>query len=295
MPLSLIIVTGSDADFFELAAGCIRSIRDKPEGSTIPIGFYDLGCTTHQLDWLRQNVNLIRRPGWEFSFPGRDQAPSHLAGPLGRPYLTKYFPGFDLYLWLDADTWVQSWLAIELLIRGACRRQGMAIVPELDRGSRLQYGKLPAVWDVTRGWYAAAGVNAQWSNRLSSYPMLNVGAFALCSSAPHWDAWRERLTNFAQLGATLMTDQLALNYVTYAEGLMSRTELLPAWCNWTCHFGVPSWCAEQRCFVEPYLPHTPIGIVHLTGQKHRTVTVPATDGSQLEVTMRYPGGPTGNQ
>ncbi|MGH6976466.1 MAG: hypothetical protein ACREED_05505 [Stellaceae bacterium] len=40
------------------------------------------------------------------SFPRLDRA--------AFPFLRRYFPGYDVYLWLDGDTWVQDAEAIEL-------------------------------------------------------------------------------------------------------------------------------------------------------------------------------------
>jgi hypothetical protein len=63
---------------------------------------------------------------------------------------------------------VQDWRGVELLVEGARRRCGLAIVPEVDRGSRIQYGRLPKYWGKTRGWYSAA-FGAEAGERFCSY------------------------------------------------------------------------------------------------------------------------------
>ena len=152
-----LLITGGDARFFYLAQGCIQSVRDKSEAANVHIAFLDLGCTTDQLSWLNTNVNVVRRVDWEFTYPTRDRTPPHLriqhAATVSAP---EYFPGYEVYLWIDADTWVQEWAAIRLFIEGARRRRGLAIVPELDRGSQLQYGGLPQHWQQIETWYSAA-------------------------------------------------------------------------------------------------------------------------------------------
>ena len=40
-----IIVSGADSGYFELLAGTVRSIRDKPEGSGMALGVLDVGLT----------------------------------------------------------------------------------------------------------------------------------------------------------------------------------------------------------------------------------------------------------
>ena len=40
-----IIVSGADSGYFELLAGTVRSIRDKPEGAGFALGVLDAGLT----------------------------------------------------------------------------------------------------------------------------------------------------------------------------------------------------------------------------------------------------------
>jgi predicted O-methyltransferase YrrM len=290
MAHSCILVTGADARYFAMAAGTIASIRARAPGHAI-IGFFDLGCTPEQRQWLASCVDCICYPEWEFEFPGRHEAPEYIKGLLARPFLRKYFPGYDLYLWIDADAWVQDWRAVELFFHGAVRR-GIALVAEIDRGSRLQYGGLPGFWRYAYECYEAA-FGSEAAERYHNYPNLNAGVFALHKDAPHWQAWADHLRMGLQRSATIMTDQTALNLSIYAGGLFDRVEVLPAWCNWTCHFGLPSWDRTTQRLVEPYLPHTPIGILHLTSRhKPARARVPTTDGDVAEVSLLYDGTPT---
>ncbi|HAJ59827.1 MAG TPA: macrocin O-methyltransferase, partial [Cyanobacteria bacterium UBA8543] len=102
---SFIIITAANAQFFELVQGTILSIRQKPQGQDTIIGFFDLGCTPEQLQWLQGQVNVIKQADWEFNFPLQNEAPEYLKGLLARPFLRQYFPNFDIYLWIDADAW----------------------------------------------------------------------------------------------------------------------------------------------------------------------------------------------
>src|SRR5262249_49941592 len=115
----VLLVTGSDAAFFPMVRGTIRSVRDKPQGQQVVVAFFDRGCTSEQRRWLREQVDEVREPGWDFEFPNRIGLPGYVRAQLARPFLPKYFPGYDLYFWLDADAWVQDWSAVELLVQGA--------------------------------------------------------------------------------------------------------------------------------------------------------------------------------
>ncbi|WP_373537653.1 TylF/MycF/NovP-related O-methyltransferase [Microcoleus sp.] len=283
--MQIIIITAADANYFELVRGAILSVREKPEGANVAIGFFDLGCTPEQLQWLETQVNIIQKPDWDFDFPGKNEAPHYLKGLLARPFLRRYFPDFDIYLWIDADAWVQDWQAVELLVKGATKR-GLAVVPELDRGYYLAYGKLPWYWEfVSRDYQAAFG--EEIAQQLHTYPTINAGVFALQKDAPHWELWAEYLGEGLQRHVSLMTDQIALNRLVYGTQMFEETEMLPAGCNWSCNFGLPVWDTQRACFVEPYLPHGAIGILHITGHKHDLVTLATTDGSQIEISLRY--------
>ncbi|MCC3529185.1 MAG: class I SAM-dependent methyltransferase [Microcoleus sp. PH2017_21_RUC_O_A] len=283
--MQIITITAADANYFELVRGTILSVREKPEGANVAIGFFDLGCTPEQLQWLETQVNIIQKPDWEFNFPGKNEAPHYLKGLLARPFLRRYFPKFDIYLWIDADAWVQDWQAVELFVKGAAKR-GLAVVPELDRGYYLAYGKLPWYWEfVYRDYQAAFGEEV--AKQLHSYPTINAGIFALHKDAPHWELWAQYLDEGLQWHVSLMTDQIALNRLVYGTEMFDRTEMLPAGCNWSCNFGLPVWDKQQACFVEPYLPHGAIGILHITGHKHDLVKIATTDGNQIEISLRY--------
>ncbi len=285
--MSFVIITAADAHYFELVQGAIRSVREKPQGQTVAIGFVDLGCTDEQLQWLQQTVTFIQRVDWEFEFPGQNTAPEHLKGLLVRPFLPKYFPGFEQYLWLDADAWVQDWTAIELYIQGAARR-GLAVVPELERSSPREYGMLPKFWEWAAYKYQLA-YGEDIGRELCSYPMLNAGVFALRHDAPHWQVWADCLKQGLQQ-STALIDHLALNLAVYGYGLFEQTEILPSWCNWTCHYcGLPAWNSETAQFVEPYLPHTPIGILHLTDRKLERAVLKTTTNDRVAVSLRYGG------
>jgi predicted O-methyltransferase YrrM len=283
--MQIIIITAADANYFELVRGTILSVREKPEGENVAIGFFDLGCTPEQLQWLKTQVNIIQKPDWDFDFPGKNEAPHYLKGLLARPFLRRYFPNFDIYLWIDADAWVQDWQAVKLLVKGAAKR-GLAVVPELDRGYYLAYGKLPWYWQfVYRDYQAAFGEEV--AQQLHSYPTINAGIFALQKDAPHWEIWAEYLEQGLQRHVSLMTDQIALNRLVYGTEMFDKTEMLPARCNWSCNFGLPVWDKHQACFVEPYLPQEAIGILHITGHKHDLVKLATTDGNQIEISLRY--------
>ena len=255
-----IIVSGADSGYFELLQGCVRSIRDKPEGAKIALGVLDVGLSAAERSWLDRQGAVVVAPGWDLDFPERDSSPRHLQAQYGRPFLPRHFPGHDLYLWIDADAWVQDWGAVELILRAAAEGK-LAIVPEMDRSYRSFFHAREEFHGVIGEGYRAAFDEAA-AMRLGKLPLLNSGVFALSAHAPHWRAWAETLKTALQRSRNALIDQSTLNHVVYEQNLPAH--FLPAWCNWICHHAAPVRDEGQRFLTEPNLPHRNLGIVHLT-------------------------------
>ncbi len=117
---------------------------------------------------------------------------------------------------------------------------------------------------------------------------------AAADSSPYfraflWAAWAEvfQIATDASQGK-VVNDQTALNYARYRRGL--SVHLLPAACNWPCHRAWPAWDPQRRLFCEPYLPHTPLSMLHLTGRtKINLFGVYCLDGQRRRLSFRYPG------
>ena len=255
-----IIVSGADSGYFELLRGCIRSIRDKPEGASVALGVLDVGLSETERRWLEAQGAVVVAPGWDLDFPGRDSTPRYRRAQYGRPFLPRHFPGHDLYLWIDADAWVQDWTAIDLLLRAA-GEGNLAIVPEMDRSYRNFFHAFEEFHDVIGEGYRAI-FDEPAATRLGRRPLLNNGVFALASEAPHWQAWAETLRRALRQSRNALVDQTTLNHVVYEQNLPAH--FLPAWCNWICHHAAPVRDATQAFLTEPNLPHHKLGIVHLT-------------------------------
>ena len=168
-------------------------------------------------------------------------------------------------MWIDADTWVQDWDAIELY-RAKAPSRGLAVVPEVARQQSSLGRREEIVQGVSRDWYGSH-FGPVIGRQLAGFPMLNTGVFALRADAPHWEPWLKCMREALKVSCSNLADQLAMNMVVYQRGMLEHTELLPAWCNWTCHDGLPAWDSQRRLLVEPYLPHTPIGVLHISGEK----------------------------
>lgn len=281
---ALVIASAADAAYFPLLQEMVLSVRALRSG--VAIGILDLGMTAEQCAWLIDRAARLVPPEWDVDFPGRDRAPEAFKAQVARPFLPRHFPGHEMYLWIDADAWLQDWRAIELLC-AAAGRDRLAIVPEIDRAYKRHY-KRPKLFGRTLAWKnyrEAFGWRA--ADRLGRNPMVNCGVFALHREAPHWRAWARLLAQVLQRTRFFYAEQTALNYAIFAERL--AVDFLPAYCNWLAGDAAPVFDARRGLFVEPYAPHEVIGIMHLAGpeQKTQRFRLNRLDGGTVETMLRY--------
>jgi hypothetical protein len=291
------IITAANDGYFALLSDLVESWIDCGLAERIDLCVYDVGLTGEQKEWLREKgVAKIEEPGWDFDFPGMNEIPGHYRAMSARPYIPKYFPGYQTYIWVDADAWIQDAGIIDLYARVA-EDGKLAIVPEIDRCYRTMY-KRPSHWTKLNGSYAwSYGV---WAGiKLGKNPQLNVGAFALSADAPHWAAWQERhktaLTkprlfkkNGLHNGFFFLSEQTAMNYVVYK--MKYPVGFLPAYANWICGFQTPAYDKIRQVFTESQPPHQKLGIVHLVGKyedKVRQLDIPLTSGSTVSGALTY--------
>lgn len=280
----LLIVSGADQNYFALLRDTVQSVLAQCRDAAL--GILDLGLSDEQRRWLQPRVRHLVRPGWDFDFPQRERMPESFKALLCRPFLPRHFPGYDTYMWIDADAWVQDWRAVELYCAAAAEG-ALAITPEIDRAYKRHY-KRPKLFGFTYAWkYYREAFGWRVADRLGRNPIVNSGVFALAHEAPHWEAWARVLGRALQRTRFFYVELIALNYVIFAERLPA--EFLPAYCNWMPGDAAPAFDARRGLFVEPYMPHEPIGIMHLAGpeQKNHTFRLKRRDGGTIETSLRY--------
>jgi hypothetical protein len=98
---------------------------------------------------------------------------------------------------------------------------------------------------------------------LMQSPILNSGAFAARRNNPTWDSWATLCQKAMARGPTKHSEQVALNVALYSRGDKPFYPL-PASCNWICVLACPLWNKQTHQLVEPFLPHEPLGLLHIT-------------------------------
>ena len=124
----VVIMTGGDAKFFPFIEECLRSIFQLGLHRKADIGILDLGLLPDQIQALTAMGCKVAKPEWTLPIPVERRIP-HELGLVARTALRDYFPGYEVYLWFDADAWAQTTEFFDEFVAGA-RATGTAIVRE---------------------------------------------------------------------------------------------------------------------------------------------------------------------
>lgn len=233
---------------------------------------------------VREQVTHFAVPGWDLPFhqSHRSERP-HLRAMSARPFLPQYFSGYDCYLWLDADTWVQKKFAIEGLF-AAAQGGAMGIVPQIHPS--YVHHSAAANWRrrILKNYFGDEGLALMEANTY-----YNSGAFSLLANAPHWAAWTDHFRAALRFNPEARSDQNVLNFALWKEQL--PTHPLPALCNWCCHLALPSISLEAGELCEPHGSNQPLGIVHLTANTKDWHCMLEGNGKKFQVNLRFKGMP----
>ena len=268
---STIIVTGANDRYEASVASLLASIRRS--GFECDFGIIDAGLSASFIDQATAH-------GWHIR-------PVELNGPLGeaaqhipqgwkaallKPHIRDLFPGYETYIFLDADTWVQHRFALDYLKTYSSGGR-LAVVSQRSRFHD---------WDATRGNgvefnFAGQPLRANWytmfsrksklpksdKRLLASQPILNAGVFALQADAALWDEWQGAVieaANALPVGRQYAADQVGLGLAVYRTG--AALSLLPETCNW---MSVWRFDEDRGLFTQTQPPFDPVGIIHLAG------------------------------
>ncbi len=282
------VVTASDSRFMPFLRGMLASLA----GQTVQaahIACFDIGLNAADRAWLAKRGVQVAKPGAHLGVDAAAVRPALLSF-LARPFLPSYFPGFDVYVWIDSDVWLQDGAVLETYVGGALA-QGIAVTHERTGAYRFQAWLL--AWT---GKHLLRGYGVTDTAWLLTHRQVNAGFFALSATAPHWDAWAQRYrAALRRTGDLVPHDQFALNHALYG-GLLDRRRLpaclLPPRFNWICDRGVPMWSDAAQAFCEPRTPYAVIGALHLAGPAKRQVyAIRRTGGGRFSTCLVHGASP----
>jgi hypothetical protein len=303
MDKKITIASASSAEYFHFIEGMFLSVREKPQSKNIHMSLFDLGMTTEQLAWLEDHVDNIVKPDWEYGLTASDGLREPFKAVLAKPLLRKYFPGYDIYLHLDADAWVQDWSAVETYIAGA-ETSALAITPEIDRAYSANYTAGKEFHTFIVELYAGTWGH-DYVEKYAHYPILNAGVFAMPKDSPIWDLWEENIRISLAKSHHHCIEQAALNLAVFEHNKTfyydapgkKNIQFLPAVCNWLCHQSLPMFDTTRDVLVEPFLPYAKLGIIHRSSddfKDKKSASICTTDGGSVVRNLKYKEGVYGS-
>lgn len=252
------LVSGADAKYFGYLTDMIDSVKRVAPDFAVDICVFDLGLTSLQQKDLSRRGIQWKQPLKMLDIDQRGSAPGFVAS-MAKLTMPEQFPGYDTYMWVDADIWFQSSVGVSWPFLAA-EQGGLAIVPQIDRCYTLEAGIL--AWRMKRMMQA---LDAQVFRELSWRPYFNGGLFALRQEEPHWKLLRSRYEIALRRGP--LRDglvQACLVEILFKDCL--KFTPLPASCNWLVHLARPIRGSSKGEWVEPYFPHGQIHALHLTAR-----------------------------
>ena len=261
------IITLSDSNYFDLLIELVNSINSFEQGKNVSICVLDAGLTNDQKKLLEKKVYSIKKAEWDIKVPNYKVAGKEwLKSQISRAFLPKYFPEFDKYLWIDCDAWVNSWNTVEMYFE-ACNNGKLGITQSVGQGYRVLskvnwlFGKLALIKSQNYKHAKKSGFSESTARKIAFAPHINIGVFSLEKNSDCWKVWQDLLKKALSSGKVFGSEGLAMNIAVYDSNV--DVEFLPLYCNWIASNVLPKYDQVKKTFVEPYLPHNRIGIMHL--------------------------------
>ena len=296
------IVTLADSNYFELLIELIDSIKEKDKNNSVSICILDAGLTEEQNEIIKTKVYSIKKAKWDIEIPKFKVAGKEwLKSQVSRAFLPDYFPEFKKYLWIDCDAWVNSWESIELYFK-ACDNGKLGITQSVGSGYRVLskvkwlFGKLALIKSQNYKHAKKSGFSEATARKIAFSPHINIGVFSLEKNSNCWIVWQEILKKALSTGKVFGSEGLAINIAVYDKNI--DVEFLPLYCNWIASNVLPKYDTEKETFVEPYLPHNKIGIMHLAAgiwqnnkdmrvNKDVKINIKTILGKEISKSLRY--------
>ena len=262
-----VIVSLADSNYFNLLNELIDSIKQFDQSNSVAICILDAGLEKAQLNELSAKVDEIKNAEWDIQVSSiKVRGKEWLKSQVSRAFLPKYFPNYEKYLWIDCDAWVNDWNAVDLYFK-ACENGKLGITQTIGPGYRIMskvnwlFGKIAVIKSQNFKHAISSKIGMNDARKLAFAPHVNIGVFSLQKNSSCWDVWQKNLETTLKSGQIFGSEGLAINMSIYINNV--ETEFLPLNCNWIASNLLPKFDEKERIFVEPYLPNTKIGIMHL--------------------------------
>ncbi|MEJ2041105.1 MAG: hypothetical protein P8X55_19580 [Desulfosarcinaceae bacterium] len=254
------IALSFDRRMFYQAQACIDSIRRHCRYAA-DICVLALDLPTEQLDWLEDrgvklNLDYTVLPRFR-------QFPLYAYSQICRPFLQDLFPGYHVYMWVDADIrFVRDDAFDAFLGQAVAHPETICICQEVEPAYICVHSAPHAkAYHEMKNVRIKNLYDAELLDKMASYYNFNTGIWGMHHASPVWEIFKKELMSVFSHNFDHMREQDALNVSLLRWG--GEPVNLPATMNWLCALSLPQRDPDSDAFARPIYPHWPISVLHL--------------------------------
>ena len=265
-----VIVTGCDKKYYPFLKNLVNSLINSNSLEICDLCILDVENESQYLSEIEDKITKKKKANYNLNIFFKDRQ-DWFKLLTERPFMKDYFPGYEKYIWMDADTEVLSSDGIVNLIN-ACEDKELASAPEISESYVFKNSKF-GIKKIFKSFYKISGWSFKnykkyFSNRIGEElffkPLFNNGIFSLKAESKIWDLWKfeyQNALNKAKTSYGIKTDQLSLNKVIYEN--FEKVSILDSTNNWLVSRS-EKIIKINKDFYTPSFPNRKINIIHYT-------------------------------
>ena len=258
MKKKIAIVTGADNKYFPFLKNLVLSLNNSNALEICDLCILMVDTENNYIADIDNFINKKKKVSFSLKLFFNEKRNWHKL-LTERPFLKDHFPGYEKYIWLDADTEVLDSQGIKNLI-DATEEKDLAISTEINESYVFKNTK-----------FSFKNYKKYFSKDLGEdlffKPLFNNGVFCMRSDSPFWELWKKEYQaalNKAKTSYGIKTDQLSLNKIIYQN--FKKISILDATNNWIIFKSEPMIKINESFFT-PSFPRRKINILHYTNYK----------------------------
>jgi hypothetical protein len=256
------VVMAFDSAMVYQARECLDLLRTQTlPGWELSLVVLDLGLTDAEKKWLA-SVGAVLATNAE-AIPNFPDAPGYMRAMTCRPYMRDLLPGYELYVWMDADIRLVAPGALQAYVLSAsANREAIAICQEVDPC----YGFVNNP-HVSRNYHGpkrrrmAVVYGEEIAEKFDGFLCYNAGMFAMHRDSLIWNSYRVNLERAMRTPFDHMKEQDAMNVAIMQNG--GKAVNLSALFNWLCSAAQPVFSEPLKRWVRPWPPQEVVSVLHL--------------------------------
>ena len=292
----LALVSAANDRYLELLEGMLGSLAEKLTEYDLKI--IDLGLSPESIERIKAFQERVEfaDPGWRRSVPGHQTTQQHKKVHIAKPYIPQIFPGYEGYLWVDADVWFQDPTALDDYVAAAVQSDATFSFeshPMYRSNQKIRHFRIfgkPIIKGVKDYFFQKMlrMFGPEVAVEVGYRQVLNSGVFYIASGSEVWSAWQQTI-ELADLKrhykSTQISDQTCLQVALIRRQLPHG--IVPATHNWLPGRAAPLFDTATGTLLDPMFPNAPIKAIHLVNFRSTGFRLPTREGNHIEADLSW--------